>query len=282
MFAQLGNIVFTGLYGPSDLNFDGDEANYAEFELVGNKPTIQRVGSSLLEISASINMHMRFCNPGVQLQRLKAFKESGEVLPLLLGNGQYIGDFVIVSLPYVVDDAFDDGTFKQLTVQLSLKEYVSINKLEQKQLAARRSAFAVGDKKPVVLRNPQAPSIEKQIATSITESKQQSDKVDEMVSVMENNPNSITAAKVLDAANKGRVSLTTLKDKLENNLSVLAEHPNLKTVAEVMLSNFNGIITSYPFSDIAAAVSKNTELRETTRSLSRASDALLKKIILRK
>jgi phage protein U len=282
MFAQLGNIVFSGLYGFNDLRFEGDQANYAEFELINSKPTLQSIGSSLMEISASVTMNVNFCDLNKQLQALKAYKDAREVLPLLLGNGKYLGDFVITGMPYSVDEAFPDGTFKQISLDLSLKEYYTINKLEQKQLSARKAAFALGDKKPVLLRNPQPLSVEKEIANTITSSRQQAAKIDDQVAEMEKNPTRITADKILNAAQKGRVSLTTLKDKLENNLEILTDNPSLKTIADVMLSNFNGIITAYPFSTIAGTITKNTALQENSRSLSRASTALLKKIIIRK
>lgn len=282
MYAQLGNIIFKGLNGFSDLRFEGEEVNYAQFDLINNKPILQNTGTSLIEISGTIVMNVTFCPLEAQLNQLTKYKNDGEVLPLLMGNGKYAGDFVIVSMPYSVDDAYADGTLREISIDISLKEYKSINKLEQKRLAARRTAFAVGDKKPIVIRSPQPPSAEVEIAREITESKTRSRQVSELVPDMQVNPSQLTADKILNEAQKGRVSITTMIDKLGNNAEIFASNPSLKTAGELLLGSFNTIITAYPFSDIVKTVTGDTELQANTRTFGRASTALLQKIIIRK
>lgn len=282
MYAQLGNIIFKGLYGFSDLLFDGEESNYAEFELINRKPALQYTGTSLLEISANITMNVAFCNITSQLQALKKYKEDGEVLPLLMGNGTYVGDFVIVAVPFSVDDAFSDGTYKSISLKLSLKEYISINKLEQLQVSARKKAFAVGDKKPIILRSPQPISNVKSIAETITATKQSSEKVNSITTEMQTNPNSINADKLLNAAKKGKNDVQTVIDKLTANAEVLANNPSIKTAAEVVLSSFNDVVSNYPFDDIAKTAGANNLLQANTRTFSRSSTSLLQQVIVRK
>lgn len=283
MYAQLGNIVFKGLFNFSDLNFDGDEAVFAEFALINNKPALQHVGSTLIDISAKITMNVEFCNIYNQLESLKIAKDKAEVLPLLMGNGKYVSDFVIVSMPYSIDEAFSDGTYKQISLQLSLKEYVSVNKLEQKRLSAVRSGIALG-KKPTAanLRLPQPPTELREAATKISNIKQFSSKVQSNVEKLKNDPNVLTAQKVVNDAQRAKNDIQSLISQIDNNVDLLLDGPGLKDAANLVLGSFNSTITSYPFTDFVRNNEVMSELKITTRTLSAASNNILGKIIIRR
>lgn len=284
MYAQLGSIVFKGLYGFSDLSFSGNEAVLSELELVNQKPTLQKTGDTLIEISASITMRIEFCNPKQQIEDLLKYKSEGEVLPLLMGDGSYVGDFVIVSLPYTVDDAFGDGTIIQATVDLSLKEYVSNNKLEQKQIAARKNAIAIGDKNPVVVRNLQPPTLDKQASLDIAAVKQQTFRTDSLVQAIESNPpaKAVNAEFLKDSLLKSKSSLNNLIKKIESNVVYFSQNPSLKTAAIALLNTTDAMLNAYPFNDIPFMKSINSALQINGKGLSTISNSLLQKIIIRK
>lgn len=296
MFAQLGNIIFTGLFGFNDLSFEGDEVNYSEFALVNNKPSMQSVGISLIEISATVTMNVSFCKVNDQLRALNDYKKANEVLPLLLGDGQFLGYFVIVSNPYSIDEAFADGTYKQITLRLSLKEYHSINKLEQKQMAAKKSAFAVGDKKPIVLRTPQPQSIEKDIANNITATKQAAESIDNLTEEIKKTPDIKKSDKILKAAKKAKNDIDKMKDQIEKKVAEILLVEEIKDVDRVLVGVLNEVKNSstglsndferigniYPFSDVSILESANTSLQASSRSFNTSANGLMKNITIRR
>jgi len=283
MYAQLGNIIFKGLYSFTDLNFSGDEAVFAEFPLINNKPTLQHTGASLIEVSASITMNANFCKISEQLQLLKTAKDKADVLPLLMGNGKYLADFVIVSMPYDIVEALSDGTPIEIRVQLSLKEFISLNKIEQKRLSAVNSGIAIGKKPSAInLRLPQKPTEVKQAAQQISLIKQFSKRVQDNIEKVKNNPNVITAQKVVNDAERAKNDISSVIDKIDNNIELLQDGPNLKDAANLIFGSFNSTINAYPFSDLITTNEVLNDLKASTRNLSSASTTILGKIIIRK
>lgn len=151
MFAQLGNILFENLNGFSEFNKSGS-AIYAEHALLDGKPRLQRTGTALDIISLTIKFHVSFCNPKQQLAALRTAKNDGEILPLLWGNGEVEGSFVITDLNEVIEDADSQGNVFSYQINVSLTEYVTDNKLLQEKANNRKNAKAVGDKKPTAQR----------------------------------------------------------------------------------------------------------------------------------
>lgn len=143
MLFQLGNKRFEGLYLPYYWSHSGSEANLAEYELINTKPRLQHTGVSLEEISLSFQLRLDFCSPDQEILAFEAWKDTGEILPLLIGNGNYIGDFVIKSVGKTIGQTMEDGTIVQAQISLSLLEYVSSDWEEQQRKEDKRNALAV-------------------------------------------------------------------------------------------------------------------------------------------
>lgn len=148
MYAQLGNTVFENLRGFNDFNRKGS-ATYAEHKTLTGKPRLQATGNDLDELSLSMRLHASFCSPLQVLNTLKKYRNTNEVLSLLLGNGRLEGKFVITDIQEVVEDADAKGNVFSYMVNCTLKEYLATNALQAEQNANRLKAAAVGDKKPV-------------------------------------------------------------------------------------------------------------------------------------
>lgn len=283
MYAQLGNIIFENQNAFTSFSVDGDEANFAEFELINSKPRLQKVGDSLQQITIGIKLHAKFVNISKTLAQLATYKSDGEILPLLMGNGRYINDYVIVSMPFSVDDAFADGSIIEATLTLTLKEFVSYNKLEQQRAAARRSAFAVGNKKNVLLRAPAPLSIRESSAQNITVIKLQGLQVDNFATEIENNtiPSTITADKLKNAAQKALANINTLQDKINSNGALFAIVPDLLNASTILSSDYSSLVSAYPFSSIAALKEINLALQSNTRDFTKAGTPFLKSLIVR-
>ena len=147
MYAQLGNIIF-------ESNFDlqsfsrSSEAVYAESARISGKPTLQRLGSKLDEVSVSIRLRQEFCQPETVVAQLEAYRNSSEILPFLTGAGDVLGDFVIVSIQETAEKWNADGSIMQSNVSLSLKEFSSPNVTSRREFAARSNAFALSNNNP--------------------------------------------------------------------------------------------------------------------------------------
>jgi len=148
MLLQLGNIVFEKAFGPDTIT-RADETTYAEHALISQKPRLQPTSNNLEEIELPLRLRAEWCNVADTILKLKNSKDSFEVLPLLMGTGRYIGDFVIIKMDEAQTQTFADGFAIEAVVNISLKEYAIPDKLQQQQNAQRKQAFAVGEKRPV-------------------------------------------------------------------------------------------------------------------------------------
>lgn len=131
MYAQLGDIKFSGQLGPRS-ETSSVEASLAEHALIDGKPRLQRTGTNLELIELSINFHASFCNPDAEYLRLRDYLDTGKVLPYIGGDGTVYGDFVIKSLNKSIQQKFLDGTTWQMSVDAELIEFVSSSTAEPK------------------------------------------------------------------------------------------------------------------------------------------------------
>ena len=142
MYAQLGPIIFD-----SQFSFDTykkeTETKYAEVELLGGKPDLQRTGLSLDVISFTIKLHSSFCDPKEKYDEFERLRINGEILPFVDGSGNYIGDFVIEKITQEIKHASNTGYVIHADCEVTLREYVSPDRLAAKKAFAERNAFAV-------------------------------------------------------------------------------------------------------------------------------------------
>ncbi len=283
MYAQLGDIVFNTKNGFTSFSVDGDEANFAEFELINSKPRLQKVGDTLQEINIYIKLHAKYINIEGTILSLKTYKSNGEILPFLRGDGKYLGDFVITSMPFTVDEAFADGTIIEANLSLTLKEYISFNKLDQQKGAARKKAFAIGDKKSILLRNLPPLSIIQSASIDITSAKLQTLKTDGLVTDIVNNPSTktITAARLKETALKAKKHLSDLNKKIEDNQSLFESFPGIKERSQDVMGRFDDLLAAYPFPDVTKVQDINLNLQSNIRKFTKVSTPFLQKLITR-
>jgi phage protein U len=283
MFYQLGNIIFTGLLSPHTFSVEGEDAVYAEHNLIGGKPRLQLTGSSLQQITQEVKFHAEFCNPTEQLAKLKSARESGTILPFLWGDGRYVNDYVIISHPYTIDEAFADGTIKQATVTLTIKEYVSYDRMEQKQLEQRKNAFAIGVKNPVIRRSPQPDGQPKKVAMEISKTIQQTNKVNSLVNDFEHNVSnrSVLANKILKATKDTQAHINNFNTELDKAKEVENKFNGIRASAQNVGDSINAIKNMYPYTNVNDLKAVNTILQAGTGSFGLASAGLFEKIATR-
>lgn len=171
MYSQLGNIVFQGLKGFESFQ-SKRETNYAQHAVIDGKPKLQRIGTNLEEVNLSIQFHGSFCTPETEIGSLDSAREAGEILPLLLGSGELVGNFVIQSISKDIMDLDERGSIKLAVLTISLLESATTDALASAALNAVLGGVgnAANAALNVVLK-PQAISEASQITKPLTSAK---------------------------------------------------------------------------------------------------------------
>lgn len=122
MFAILGEIEFDILNSPTGLERRGS-ADWARHNLIHGKPKLEWTGEGLEEITLDISLHVALGDPEARLKQLRDAKAAHQPLAFVLGNGNYLGPYVLSDLGTTVRRTRDGGGLWAATVQVSLIEY---------------------------------------------------------------------------------------------------------------------------------------------------------------
>ena len=161
MYAVLGDVEFELI-----TYFDGMEAqfgmDYAEHALVGRKPRLQLVGEKLDEFRLELTFHASYCNPELELLKLRQAMQSGEARQFVLGSGAYKGWFVITDLTATSRQTDKFGTLISLDAMVTLREYVEPQTLEMRQALANKTASSKrkAAQKKTSTKTPEAPVLD--------------------------------------------------------------------------------------------------------------------------
>lgn len=122
MYALLGDIEFNLVTA-----FDGLElqtgSDYAEHALIGRKPRLQHVGEKLDELRFQLKYHAHYCDPEVEIGRLRLAQRARQPMPFIQGNGDFRGTFVITELSTVAQHTDAFGTLIAVEATMTLREY---------------------------------------------------------------------------------------------------------------------------------------------------------------
>jgi phage protein U len=280
MFAQLGTITFDTVKTFGEFS-ERASANYAEHALIDGKPRLQRTGSSLNEISLSLYFHFSFCVPKQELNTLKDARDNGEILPLLWGNGDLEGDFVIANIEATREETGPDGTLLGCSVQLSLKEYVVKDRLQQAQNDNRNKAKAVGDKKPVAKKKTNPGTCPQTISGIVNRVYNHFSQINNFVQTgTAGTP--VGRTKILSHLSASRLLVEDLLRRCNDPKSCASGLPDLKYRAEQHLNSINTFNQSAANNQPANYANNNAFLGGTARRLREAAQALIKQTITRK
>jgi len=184
-FAQLGNIVFKGLQTFVTYN-TSEEIALAQFVLINRKPKLMAAALGLIKLDLSIFLHVEFTPGSVEdeIGKLRTSKDSFEILPLVWGNGDSYGDWVIQSMEVEYTNLDAQGNVYEARVNLSLLESVEDNKAQQEQQAAAANAFAAGNIRPATKsKRKNALSCPRTLAQLVQEVQQFGEAINQIVSV---------------------------------------------------------------------------------------------------
>lgn len=128
MFAVFGDIQFEVVGSPE--GYDSAAAyEYAEQRVIESKPRLQWVGDDLERLSFELMWHSSFTNPAAQLSSLRATAAQHLALPLVFGNGDFRGFFVIESIKMKSQQLSANGAPIAIRVALALKEWIADSQL---------------------------------------------------------------------------------------------------------------------------------------------------------
>jgi len=124
MFCQLGDKKFDKLEAPRSYSVK-QGAEYGEVPHVGGKASMQFTAEKLKEVNIDIRLSVEFCDPGETIDYFETAKETGEILPLITGDGFFEGRFVITDIDITYVRTTDIGKLLTADVEISLKEYIT-------------------------------------------------------------------------------------------------------------------------------------------------------------
>lgn len=280
---QLGTVTFEGLRGFDALQ-KTREAVYAEIPLMLGKPRLQRTGTALQQVSVTIQLHAAFTDPAADIATLDEFREAGQILPLFNGNGEILGDFVILSIDETVTQTAPSGRTLSAEVKLSLKEFYDPNKLVTLDKAAKQAAFAVGSDKVVPVRLVRPPittmAVVSQNVTAggaaglsaIAQIKQAALAPTQQQSFF---------GKAKSALDNAKKAYESVKDAANTYANIAAKAPQLLDTVQDTLDNIQTLRTNVAAGDITNALSATEALESSIGSVNSATGPLNAVLILR-
>lgn len=272
MYAQLGNIIFEGLKGFRSYE-ETRASSYAEHQLIGGKPRLQRTGSQLMELNFGMKLHSMFCNPEAEIRALEVARENGDVLPLVTGAGFFVGQFVILSFRVSQTRTNSRGEIIVAEVTVELKE------------TAEPSATGIADGfasilsapllvEPIVARSGAASAMSAELMQTTAQAAQ----IDANMAAADGNP---TARPV-----KNRDTLRRLQDMKEGLDRLQAGINDAGNLVNQLLDFRQNILATKravenlesftKINDFESAMQANRDLQGATRQMSSSGSVLTK------
>ncbi len=269
MYAQLGTIIFDKVLSPSAMS-DTKAGTYAEHAKLDGKPRLQRTGDELNVYNLEINLHRAFCVPEIEIEKIDNAIDNGDVLPLVMGNGMLMGDYVITMRTRTITQGAEDGSILTATVALVLKEYVPPLVVG----STNKTGYASAENNPRVvpdsLRN-QSPS--GNILAGIQQANAESSKVTDTLSQANGD-----AAKKVTLMQKIRKTIKTMNEALEKAqrlldqiASTLDSADRIRFAIDRTITAGNNVSGYLAQGNLDGAISANDELISAVTGLNTAS-----------
>lgn len=236
MYAQLGNVRFEGLRGFTSLKRER-EATYAELQLLDGKARLQRLGSSLDSISFDMLLRREFTDPVADLSELNGLRETGEVLPLLTGDGYFIGNYVITKISDTTDETDLSGVPISVSLTIELKEFIDPNPEATASQKARDDAFATNPAKVVPVKIERSGTTPAAVTSAaVRETSGSSNSATNDIAKAAVDPTQ--GASLLQRAGQ---SLKNAQTKTQTAIQNLQDYASLQSVAPNLLLSIQGV-----------------------------------------
>ena len=121
MYAQLGDIIFENLYGPSSFEHT-ESVSLPQHTHINRRPKQQFTGIDLSIIKIKIGLNNSFIDVEGAIERFRRYRNSATHLRYITGAGSVIGTFVIKSTKTVVKQTDRNGNIVQAELEHELIE----------------------------------------------------------------------------------------------------------------------------------------------------------------
>jgi phage protein U len=121
MFALLGDIPFQVVGSPQSLS-DARRYDYAEHRVIQALPQLQWLANDLMTMHLEVLLHQAVNSPAVNLLALTEAAAAHQALPLIFGNGELKGYFVISAIDTLSRQLTGTGDIISMTVRIELLE----------------------------------------------------------------------------------------------------------------------------------------------------------------
>lgn len=284
MYASLGDITFQGLEAFNSLSRIR-ATRWAEISLISNKAVLQNIGQELQSIDISIRLHRQFTDPAAKLSLLDEYRSEGTILPLVAGNGEFLGNYVITSIsdtPTVLDT---DGSIISVNAQISLKEYIDFNPERTRRIRAQREGFAIsGNTVAASTSASRGTTPEEIVSLSITEVRSNSTQGLEFTAKAVKNPDqkNFFLNKATIKFKEASEGLASISDQISENVTLAGQVPQMASSVTAVGALIGNLLTSIKTGNLLVISADADLLSAGLDSLSEANIPNLKALITRR
>ncbi|HSR57506.1 MAG TPA: phage tail protein [Candidatus Binataceae bacterium] len=122
VFAIFGDIPFEVTGSPEKL-VTARRYDYAEHRVIEDRPRLQWIADALETVRLELLLHHSLASPAVNLLLLQQAASSHAAMPLVFGNGDFRGYFVIAEIETLSRQLSGSGAPLAIAVRLTLREW---------------------------------------------------------------------------------------------------------------------------------------------------------------
>lgn len=284
MYAQLGNIIFEGLKGFSSFE-ESYAVNYAQHERIQGKPRLEVVGDSLDTINFDMYIHRDIMNPDEAIETLRAAMSDREILPLILGNGRVVGNFVIPSLNKTTSFTDSDGNLIEATLSVELLECYNDEPLDQERQKKIDRAFATSDKSSNVRSAlPPLKPAGLKLSDGISQIQASGIQTTQYTAAIEKNPSTFSyySGKIKEAMDKMEEHIVIVNENLTTIESITGINTGVSVALSGLYSRIQDIKSILPVLDILNLKFLNNNLQNSIKAVKNSSVKINNQTIIRR
>lgn len=276
MYAQIGDIVLSNRYGFSGFS-DARGVEYAQHALIDSKPRLQSTGDNLIALKFSIHLQRQFIIPETETDRFYEYLTQKTVVPITLGTGEFLGNFVITSIDKEVIQTLDDGTIFECNLDINVLEWVG-NVTENK-------GKAISTNNPPRFQSIAVPMpLGGQVVTTVHDTTAMANAMDKDIQDANNNP-ATRGQKIKAALLKVQSldqSLKKVKTIVANSFRLVEEGKNLQKKAERSQKDLAKLKSALEIRDMDSANAANRDFQTNLSNVSGATSPFTKNYALRR
>jgi len=241
------------------------------------KARLQRTGDELETLSFDLRLHRGFSQLEQDLNTLNRYQTDGEVLPLIDGTGELLGNFVIRRTEESPEIQGPDGRAISVILKVELAEYVG-------DIVEPAQGFASSPDRVIPLRLVRVPTTVTAAVVSETTSAELSAEAafeDIQRSAATASERPALFARAASRVEQARAKISDAIEKVQEFNSIAQTAPNMLTALQSVRSNVVVFAQAIASGDLTNALSTGQNLNDSLSITQAARAPLVRKIILR-